>query len=372
MDLFEPGFIRAKEAWLRPAYSRRMRRALLAAAFLLIGFASTAYAGSELALTPEQIKQLAIEVADVRVATRSIVTTLPATIIPPINTRIAITAPFSGTVLMAQALPGQSVREGDILVALASRDLSETVVRLKQAEADLQAAEVLARRQRELFQKNLVSSNKVAEADAQVEKIRALVRESQRLLTIGAIKVNADGSYALTAPKNGRIVEVKATPGAALQAMDAAVVIDTSRELWLQAQLPAQMVGTIAVGDRIELPNGDAGKIISVGISLDPLTRSTTLIAEIPASPRHIVGEATSITVVKSPAREQFEISADAISWIGGTAHVFVQTAGGFTPAPVTVTGRTAADATIEGDLRPGQRLAVSGLAQLEKIMGGE
>lgn len=353
-------------------YSRRLRHAVLAVTLLLIGFQSVADAGAELALTPEQIKQLDIKVVEVRVATKSIVASLPATIIPPINTRIAITAPFSGTVLATQVLPGQSVREGDILVALASRDLSEAIVRLKQAEADLQAAEFLARRQRELFQKNLVSTNKVGEAEAQVEKVRALVHENRRLLTIGNIKINADGTYALTAPKDGRIVDVKATPGAALQAMDAAVVIDTSRELWLQAQLPAQMVGAVAVGDRIELPNGEGGKVISVGISLDPVTRSTGLIAEIPASPQYIAGQQTSITIVQPPAREQFEISTEAISWIGGTAHVFVQTAGGFTPTHVVVKGRTAADATVEGDLRSGQKLAISGLAQLEKIMGEE
>lgn len=350
---------------------RLLLPALLTAAPLLAGFAPMVVAG-ELALTTEQIKRLDIKVADVRAATKSIVTTLPATIVPPLNTRIAITAPFSGTVLTVQVLPGQPVREGETLVALASRDLSEAIVRLKQAEADLQAAEVLARRQRDLFQKDLVSSNKVGEAEAQVEKVRALVRENQRLLTIGNIKIKPDGSYALTAPKDGRIVEVKATPGAALQAMDAAAVVDTSRELWLQAQLPAQMVGAVAVGDKIELPNGDAGKVISVGIALDSVTRSTTLIAELPASPQHITGQTTFITVVKPPPGDQFEISTDAISWIGDVAHVFVQTAGGFTPAHVVVKGRTAVDATVEGDLRPGQKLAVSGLAQLEKMMGGE
>jgi cobalt-zinc-cadmium efflux system membrane fusion protein len=352
-------------------HSRWLRNVVLATVSLFVGCAS-ARAGNELALTPEQISSLAIDVGDVRVATKRIVTTLPATIVPPVNTRIAITAPFSGTVLTAQVLPGQSIRTGDVLVTLASRDLFETVIRLKQAEADLQAAEVLARRQRELFQKNLVSLNKVGEAEAQVDKINATVNESRRLLTMGNIKINADGSYALTAPKDGRIVEVKATPGAALQAMDAALVIDTSRELWLQAQLPARLVGTVAVGDGVELQNGGSGKVISVGISLDPLTRSTTLVAEIPASPLYLTGQATSIAIVKSPARDEFEISAEAIAWIGGTAHVFVQTAGGFTPVPVTVRGRTAAIATIEGDLRPGQKLAVSGLAQLEKIMGGE
>lgn len=346
--------------------------AFFAAAALLGGFSQAASAANDLILAPEQITQLDIKLAEVQVATRSIVATLPATIIPPLNTRIAITAPFSGTVTSVKVLPGQAVREGEPLVTLASRDLSEAFVRLKQAEADLQAAEVIARRQRDLFQKNLVSVSKVGEAEAQVEKIRALVRENQRLMTMGNIKLNADGSYTLTAPKSGRVVEMKATPGTPLQAMDTAVIIDTSRELWLQAQLAANLVGAVAVGDRIELPNGDAGKVVSVGISLDPVTRSTTLMAEIPASPEHITGQTTSITIVKQSAREQFEISAEAISWIGGTAYVFVRTETGFKATPIVISGRTASVATVEGDLRTGQKLAVSGQAQLEKMMTGE
>ncbi|MDI4640090.1 efflux RND transporter periplasmic adaptor subunit [Rhodoblastus acidophilus] len=345
---------------------------VLAAAALIGGIPPSASVANELTLTPEQIKQLDIKLTDVGVATKSIVATLPATIIPPLNTRIAITAPFSGTVVAVKVLPGQTVHQGEPLVVLASRDVMEAVVRLKQAEADLHAAEAIARRQRQLFDKKLVSVSKVGEAESQVEKIRALVSQSQRLLAIGDIKLNADGGYSLTAPKDGRVVEVKAAPGVALQAMDAAVIIDTSHELWLQAQLPGNMIGAVAVGDKIELPNGDAGKVISVGIALDPVTRSTMLIAKIPASPEHISGQTTSITVVKQSSSKQFEIASDAISWIGGKAHVFIQTTGGFTPTPIVVKGRTAAIATVEGDLRQGQKLAVSGLAQLEKMMSGE
>jgi len=327
----------------------------------------------ELAVTPDQLAQFDARAAEVRAAQKSIVTALPATIIPPMNARVAVAAPFAGTVVKLHVLPGQSVRKGDALVTLASRDLSETLVRLKQAEADLQTAEVMARRQRDLFQKDLVTAGRVGEADAQVEKVRALTRESLRLLAMGAIAHNADGSYTLTAPKDGRIVEIRPAPGAALQAMDAAVLIDTSEELWLQAQLPGQMVGKVRIGDLIELPDGDSGKVISVGITLDPVTRSTALLAELPARRDHMTGEATTIMVVRPATAGEFEISADALAWIGGNPHVFVRTAGGFLPVGVVVKGRTATIATVESEgLRPGQKLATNGLAQLEKMMTGE
>jgi membrane fusion protein, heavy metal efflux system len=342
------------------------------AACLVVALAPPDLSARELPVSPEQIKQFDIKLAEVRQATKSLVATLPATIVPPANSRIAVTAPFAGTVLQLHGLPGQEVHKGEVLAVLASRDLSEAVVRLKQAEAELQVAEAVARRQRELFSKNLITSGKLAEADAQVEKVRALTSESQRLFKIGNIQINADGTYALTAPRDGRIVEMRATPGAALQAMDAAAVIDTSRQLWLQAQLPGHMVGKVLVGDRIDLPDGEVGKVISVGITLDPMTRSTTLLAEIPLSAKHIAGQTTTITLVKPANGKELEISADAITWIGGAPYVFVRTKTGFLPTPVSIKGRTADIATIEADLRPGQQLAVNGLSQLEKMMTGD
>lgn len=327
----------------------------------------------ELVVGPEQAEQFDVRAVEVRPALKSIVASLPATIIPPMNARIAVTAPFSGTLLKLHVLPGQSVRKGDPLVTLASRDLSETLVRLRQAEADLQTADVIARRQRDLFQKNLISPEKVGEAEAQVQKVRALTQEARSLMAMGAITLNADGSYSLTAPKDGRIAEIRPTPGAALQAMETAVLVDTSEELWLQAQLPGQTVGKVKVGDRIELPDGDSGTVISVGISLDPVTRSTTLLAEIPSRKDHMTGQTTTILVVRPASANEFEISSDAIAWIGGSPHVFVRTRSGFLPVRVVVKGKSANVATVESEgLESGQKLATNGLAQLEHMMAGE
>ncbi|PPQ26957.1 hypothetical protein CCR94_21275 [Rhodoblastus sphagnicola] len=368
----QTGFVMAR------AYHNSSYRSWLAALpiALLLGCDASLAAqdvDKELPIKADQMEQFDVRAVDVRLAQKSIVVALPATIIPPMNARIAVAAPFAGTVLNLHVLPGQTVRKGDLLVTLASRDLSETMVRLKQAEADLQTAEVMAQRQRDLFQKDLVASGRVGEAEAQVEKVRALTKESVRLLAMGAIKHNADGSYTLTAPNDGRIVEIRPTPGAAVQAMEAAVLIDTSEELWLQAQLPGQMVGKVRVGDLIELPDGDAGKVISVGITLDPVTRSTTLLAEIPSRRDHMTGQATTIMVVRPATAREFEISADAIAWIGGNPHVFVRTKGGFLPVGILVKGRTANVATVESEgLKSGQKLATNGLAQLEKMMTGE
>ena len=66
------------------------------------------------------------------------------------------------------------------------------------------------------------------------------------------------------------------------------------------------------------------------------------------------------------------DVPPEAVVWVGGTPSVFVRTEGGFSVLPVKVRGKTLQAATIEADLAPGQKVAVSGLAQLENMIGSE
>ena len=105
-------------SWTFPCFLRSPQRLAARIAFFLFALAPTCLPAKELRLTPEQIKQFDIRLAEARPATKSIVATLPATIVPPVNSRIAVTAPFAGTVVQVRGLPGQAVHKGEPLVSL--------------------------------------------------------------------------------------------------------------------------------------------------------------------------------------------------------------------------------------------------------------
>ena len=199
---------------------------------------------------------------------------LPGTIIPPMNSRIAVPAPFSGTVVSVDVLPGETVTPGRALMTIASRELVETLSQLRQAEANLAAAQAVAERYKGLAEKNIASPTRAAETEAQRAGLQAVVDEHRRLVSLGNIKSNPDGSYTLIAQRAGRVVEANVAPGASIVAMAPAVVIDTSDELWVEAQFPASLIGKVRPGDTIRLENGAIGKVLSVGHSIDPKTRS--------------------------------------------------------------------------------------------------
>lgn len=343
---------------------------LTALALLLL--AATRAASAEIAISQAQIDRLEIRLEKVRPATEEAIALLPGTIIPPMNSRIAVAAPFAGTVVSLDVLPGQAIAPGNTLMTIASRELVETLSQLRQAEANLAAARAVADRYKGLAEKNIASPTRAAETEAQRAGLEAVVEEHRRLVSLGNIKTNADGTYTLIAQRAGRVVESNVAPGASIVAMAPAIVIDTSDELWVEAQLPASLIGKVRAGDTIRLDNGAKGKVLSVSHSIDPKTRSASLTGSIPAPSGFVAGQMVTLSIHREAAVSGLDVPAEAVVWLDGTPNVFVRTDKGFLVLPVTLRGKTLHGATVEGALSAGQKVAVSGLAQLENLVGGE
>jgi len=341
-------------------------------ALILLGLAQQSALAAEIAVSQAQIDRLEIKLQEVRPATDEAIALLPGTIIPPMNSRVAVTAPFSGTVVSVEVLPGETVEKGRTLMTIGSRELVETLSQLRQAEANLAAATAVAERYRMLAEKNIGSPTRAAETEAQRQGLLAVVEEHRRLVSLGNIKTNPDGSYTLVAQRGGRIVEANVAPGASIEAMAPAVILDTSDELWVEAQLPASLMAKVRPGDAIRLGEGALGKVLSVSHALDPKTRSAKLVGSIPASTGFVLGQMVTLSIHREAAVSGFDVPAQSVVWVGGTPSVFVRTETGFTVLPVTLKGKTLHGATIEGRLIAGQKVAVSGLAHLENMIGAE
>ena len=149
-------------------------------------------------------------------------------------------------------------------------------------------------------------------------------------------------------------------------------MIDTSEQLWLEAQVPADLIGRIHPGDRVQVADGPIGKVISIGGALDRMTRSATMLAEVPPRSGLVAGQMTAVSIIRPAAASGLEVPATSVAWIGEGNAVFVRNDTGFVVVPVRLKGKTTAAATIEGDLTPGQMVAASGLSQLENLIPRE
>ena len=326
----------------------------------------------DLAVSHDQIQQLEVRLEEVRPAALEAVAQLPGTVIPPLNQRVAAVAPFAGTVVQVHVLPGQQVKKGDPVVTVASRDLLDAQSQLAQSEAEFQAAIAVAKRKRALSDKNIASPFLADEAEAQVSKIQAVNIQLKATVSIGGIKASEGGRYTICAPADGQVAEAEAMTGEPIAAMASAVSIDTSAEVWLEVQLPVSLVDRVEVGDSIEVVDGPAGKVISIGRNIDKMTRSVRLLAAVPAGSGLLPGQMVKLNLMHPSPTGALHVPASAVVWIGGGYTVFSRNAEGFTLKPVRLRGRTLDIATISGDLLAGDKVAASGLPQLEAILVGD
>ena len=327
---------------------------------------------NDVALTPEQVQRLNINIEPVRRADNEAVAVLPGTVIPALNARIVATAPFAGTVKQVYVLPGQRVLKGSPLATISSRDLLEAQGQLSQVEADLQMAEAISRRKRVLVDRNFQAPAVAEEAEAQVAKVKAVLEQHKRTLAMHAIRIGQGGEYELPAPQDGTVVAVGAMPGDKVDAMAPTLTLDTSSELWVEVQIPASLVRSIKPGDAIQIVGGPEGRVVSLDGSLERTTRSASLYASVPADSGLLPGQLVSVSLLRATIKGALSVPATAVTRFANKNAVFVRNGGGFTLTPVEVRGQSKKVATVVGDLSADAHVAASGLPQLEQMLQGE
>jgi membrane fusion protein, heavy metal efflux system len=323
-------------------------------------------------LSADQVRRLDIKVESVQPAEAETLATLPGTVVPPVNSRIVATAPFSGTLTQVHVLPGQRVSKGEAVATISSRDLLDVQSQLSQAEAELQMADAIARRKRLLVDKRFQNPVVAEEAEAQVAKIKAVIEQYRRTLSLNGISLGADGEYSIPAADDGTVVEVDAMPGEMIEAMGPVVTIDTSDELWVEVQVPARLLPVIEPGSAIQIVGGPKGRVVSIGKSLQGVTRSAILYAAIPSNSGLLAGQLVSVLLQRPTVGGAFSVPSKAVARIDGHSAVFVRNDAGFAMAPVELRGKSIEAATIVGNIPSDAMVAASGLPELEQMLAGE
>lgn len=341
---------------------------MLSALLVGLGAGPGQAAPAALKLTAVQERSMGLRLAVARSATEIPLATLPASITPPLNGRVVASAPFAGTVVRVDVLEGQTVRAGQVLAVLFSQDALRTSTELARAQAEVRMAEAAARRARILAKEGVIAGARAEEAEARAAQARALAAESRRLLASAGGASGRPGEYALRAPIAGRVAQLSLQPGGGLEAMAPAVVIDRDDKLWVEARLPAALIGKVRAGDAVEVA-GTRGRVVAAGASIDPRTRSAVMRAELTAPAGLVPGQTANVTVFgKAPAGAVVAPRA-ALTRIGGRDAVFVRTAAGYEPLFVKVAGLSSASAVVTG-LPPGAQVVSSGVSQLKSAAG--
>lgn len=325
-------------------------------------------------LNAQQLRRLGVQTVAAEAAMDVPLGTVPAAITLPPEAQVAVTAPFDGAMIRLHVIQGQQVSAGQALATVKSREPLQYGAELARAQARLGLAEASAARTRQLVDEGIVAGARADEMNAAIRVARTDVAENARILRQAG--ASASGEVTLRAPIGGRVAAMTAQVGGPVVATSAPFVIENSSAFTLDLQLPERLAGQVRPGMRIAVPASGAmpeltGSILSVGSSLDPATRSIIAKARIDGTPPLVAGKSVMVVIHHDGAQPGISVPSRAMTTIDGKPHVLLQTGMGFAPRAVTVAGQSGDRTILSDGLKPGDKVAVSGISELKMLLAG-
>lgn len=282
-----------------------------------------------------------------------------------------------GRVREVHVVEGTQVRAGDVLATLESAELGKAQAEIAAVEARARYADSDARRQRLLLGEG-IASQRASELATQASKItNAELRAArQRVQALGGhLPDTVLGRMALTSPIDGDVVEVDVFRGQAVEPSYTAFTIADRSTLWVRLAVFEGELGTIRVGDPVEIFTQAApdavltGTVAFISTALDPVTRSAEVRVVVPnADGRLRVGQAVTARMRPGGATKRaLGVPRAALVLVDGKPTVFVAVdATGVVPRTVTLGVESRDIVEISGGLAAGERVVVDGVFALK------
>ncbi|MEJ2408175.1 MAG: efflux RND transporter periplasmic adaptor subunit [Novosphingobium sp.] len=330
-------------------------------------------AGDPGALRAEQVRKLDIRTQAAVAADAVPLGTVPGQVSLPPDAKVAVTTPFSGTVRQVMVLQGQQVLRGQSLAIVHAAEPVQFSADLSRAQADLAVDRARAKRLEALARDGIVAGARADEAAATLRRSEATVAENRRLLSLAG--AGRDGTVTLRAPISGRVAMVSIETGGPVRGEMAPFVIENTATLTLDLQLPERLAGQVRPGMRVSVPaSGGAsvsGRIVSVGASLDPATRSIAAKARLDSTDGLVPGRGVMAIVsgLSGKAQTGVSVPSQAVTRMGEDDVVFVREPGRFIRRAVTVAANAGGRAVLTSGLKAGEPVAISGVAELKSLL---
>lgn len=285
-----------------------------------------------------------------------------------------LAARADGVITRVSLRLGDSVRAGQTVALIESREASTIAAERSAAQARLTSARQALAREQRLFDAQITARQDLEAAQTVLAEAEA---ESRRTASAAAAAlVSGDGrSTGVVSPISGRVTESNATLGAFVTAGTELFHVANSNQIEIQAAVSAADAGRIAPGDRasITLPEGEVQATVrSITPGVDAESRAATVILNVSGVGGLRPGQAISVRIFTRDGQASGGVSVpeEAIQTVEGREVVFVRTATGFVPAPVMVGQRTAGRAQIISGLSAGQTVATRNAFLLKAALG--
>ncbi|MBV8158151.1 MAG: efflux RND transporter periplasmic adaptor subunit [Dyella sp.] len=292
---------------------------------------------------------------------------LPATVKLPLEGTSVVVMPLSGVALDVLVREGDTVKRGQALARLQSRETMTLGADLSAAQGAYRVVAAQATRDEQLLKEGIVPQARVQASVAARDAAAARVNELQAARTWApAVSGAGMGVYELRAPMDGRVIERAVQPGGTYDALAKAFVLVAGQRVMLELRVPASLASQVRRGQEVRTTEGAVAKVGETAGMLDAASQTVLVRAEGEASSL-LPGMQTNATLWLPAPPDAVSVPVGALRGEGDALQAFVRTAKGFHVVDVTVLSRDGESRRIvRGDLKHGDEVATGALDTLQ------
>ncbi|HPF26412.1 MAG TPA: HlyD family efflux transporter periplasmic adaptor subunit [Steroidobacteraceae bacterium] len=327
-------------------------------------------AGDRIELTPAQRANARIETIAVDASSAQAASGLTVTgrVEAGAEGRALLTAPATGRVVQLNALPGRTVKRGDVLLVLAGPEIATLQGSAREAQATTKAAEQRVTRDRMLLKEGVIASSRLEQSEAEFAAASA-----QRSVVIGANPgmdlTTRDGQMIVRSPIDGVLAGPRLAIGQNIAMGDSLAVLGTPQRLRVALAASAEVARQLNPGDAVTVRGRscEATAVLrSVGTQVEANHVVTVDAMITDADTCLLPGESVTASIApQTAAAGSFALPPRAFVRRGPETFVFVERAGGFEVVLVDPDAARAGFARSDS-LNSGDRVAITGTALLK------
>ena len=258
-----------------------------------------------------------------------------------------IGAAVTGRVTDVLAETGDRVKLGQTLARVASPELTTAQLAYMRASATATLAERSAERARQLIAADVIGSAELQRRESEVQIARAELRAAGDQLKLMGLSSDAltrlrgQGSVApnaaITASASGIVIERQISQGQVAQPGDPLFTVADLSSVWVVGALPEQIARSVKTGQNVQIDVPAlgltveeatiAGKIIYVGDTVSPETRTVTIRTQVDNQDLALKPQMLATMKIQGAMEKTLAIPALAVVRENDKDHVYVKKA---------------------------------------------
>lgn len=252
-----------------------------------------------------------------------------------------IGANVTGRVSDILAIPGQLVKQGDILAKITSTELTQSQLSYLKAKSASQLADQAANRARILYKEDVIALAELQKREAEASSAKAEYRASNDQLRVQGMDqpsidrlaksgvIESINNVIATIP--GEIVERKINKGQVVQPADALFTVADLSSLWAVSEIPESNAYLIHKGQKVTLVipalrgSSIEGVVAHVDSIVNPQTRTVVVRMEVPNKDGLIKPGMLATMMIESQPTERLLVPSSAVIREDNHDHVFIR-----------------------------------------------